>query len=166
MGIAAAVYAYVSSARPPRELAVSAHGTSQSTTTTTSLPAYSTPTVIDSRKVVSIGGQAVRVDIADTPALREKGLSGRVALAAGEGMLFVFPEEGLHSFWMKDMHFPIDIIWLDVSGKVVHIAPNVPPESYPTTFLPENPARFVLEVPAGFAAAHSIGVGSRAVLPE
>lgn len=60
-------------------------------------------------------------------------------------MLFVFPEAGLHRFWMKDMNFPIDIYWLGKNYEVVDVAKNVPPESYPKTFSPKSPANYVLE---------------------
>src|SRR3989338_5701660 len=62
--------------------------------------------------LAKIGDQAVRVTVADTPESRERGLSGRDGLASDEGMLFVFQNDGYHTFWMKDMLFSIDIIWL------------------------------------------------------
>jgi uncharacterized membrane protein (UPF0127 family) len=67
------------------------------------------------------------------------------------GLLFVFDEPGLHGIWMKDMRFPIDILWLDDAFQVVDVRKNVAPDSYPTVFKPTKPARYVLEVTAGFA---------------
>ncbi len=119
-----------------------------------------------SRASLEIGGVSVAVDLASTTAERELGLSGRTSLASGEGMLFLFDEAGLWGFWMKNMNFPIDIIWMDAKGRVITVADSLPPESYPAVFYPQAPARYVLEVPAGFARAHSIGPGSMAVIPS
>ncbi len=99
------------------------------------------------------------VDIADTSALREQGLSGRSELKENEGMLFVFPEDGVYTFWMKDMSFSIDMIWISKSGTVVHVENAATPRSYPETFGPDVPARYVLEVSAGFSEAHGVSVG-------
>ena len=105
----------------------------------------------------------MRVDIANTPEMREHGLSGRAGLADGEGMLFVFPEDGPHAFWMKDMRFPIDIVWLSHEWEVVDITSHVSPDTYPTAFSPQTPARYVLELPAGFIEEHAIEIGDEAV---
>ncbi|MDO8575927.1 MAG: DUF192 domain-containing protein, partial [bacterium] len=80
-------------------------------------------------------------------------------LAADEGMLFVSPEDGGHAFWMKDMLFPIDILWISADGRVVYMAENVSPDTYPQSFRPDAPARYVLELPAGYAGAHGVSVG-------
>ncbi len=115
-------------------------------------------------EIVEIEGTSVRVDIADTPEARGRGLSGRESLAQDAGMLFVFPQDGYHGFWMKDMNFPIDIIWLSGEGRVVDMAESVAPESYPASFQPRVAARYVLEVNAGFAKAHNIAIGDTASL--
>lgn len=124
------------------------------------------PTLMDttSTTTLTIGSAVVVADRADTPALRERGLSGRASLAEGQGMWFVFEEDDLWAFWMKDMHFAIDIIWADAEGVVLTIAHDVPPESYPKTFSPSAPARFVLEVPAGFARKQGIAEGQKIVV--
>jgi uncharacterized membrane protein (UPF0127 family) len=108
-----------------------------------------------------VGGETLHVSVADTPAAREKGLSGKTGLAPDEGMLFVFPVAGVYSFWMKDMRFPIDILWIANDGTIVAIKENFSPASYPQTFAPATPARYVLEVPAGYCAAHQLQVGGR-----
>jgi len=110
-------------------------------------------------KSVELRGQAIHVSVADTPLAREVGLGGRSGLAAGEGMLFVFPHEDTYGFWMKNMGFPIDILWLNSQGEVVYMAENVAPETYPTTFTPSVPALYVLELPAGFVEEHEVVVG-------
>ncbi len=109
---------------------------------------------------VIIGGEVISVKIADTPALQGKGLSGTESLAAGEGMLFVFDKPDAYAFWMKDMNYPIDIIWLTDRGTpgVVDIKHNATPESYPQTFKPRAFATYVLEVPSGYASAHGIEI--------
>ena len=108
---------------------------------------------------VRIGGQTVRVTIADTPVARAHGLSGRASLASDEGMLFVFEKEDFHSFWMKDMLFSIDIIWFSSEKAVVDIAVNVSPDTFPAAFLPRAPARYVLELPAGFVEEYTVQIG-------
>lgn len=115
---------------------------------------------------VSIGGRTIRVTMATTPAARAQGLSGVPSLKSDEGMLFVFPEEGAYSFWMKDMLFSIDMLWIAASGEIVHIEEGVSPDTYPTSFTSDVPARYVLEVPAGFSNTYGIKIGDYATLPE
>ena len=114
---------------------------------------------------LTLAGARVSVTLAQTPAEQERGLGGRDSLGQGEGMLFVFPQDGAYAFWMKDMRFSIDIIWLDSYGKVVYVVPDLSPATYPRSYASPTPARFVLEVPAGWAAAHQVRVGDRARLP-
>lgn len=109
---------------------------------------------------LKIGGTEVRVEIADSDRERSLGLSGREILEPGSGMLFVFDAPGLYGFWMNDMKFPIDIIWINEEALVVWIERNVRPETYPNKFAPPEPAKYVLEVPAGFADLHKITIGS------
>jgi hypothetical protein len=76
-------------------------------------------------------------------------------------MLFVFEKPGRYGFWMPDMHYPIDILWLDDQYSVVAAARSVAPESYPDTFMPPVPARYVLETSPGvikgdFPIAHPV----------
>lgn len=115
---------------------------------------------LSSQSKVTLKEVEVRVDIADTEGLRSQGLSGRKSLADDEGMLFVFDAPGIYSFWMKDMHFPIDIIWIDADKQVVQTTQHASPESYPNTFFPQVPVQYVLEVPSGFVQEHSVGIGN------
>ena len=108
-----------------------------------------------------IKGIRVNVTRADTPELRTQGLSGHPGLGVSEGMLFIFPEEARHSFWMKDMLFSIDIIWISSEGRVVAIEKHASPDSFPRSFTPNTPAQYVLEVAAGFSDAHGISEGDR-----
>ncbi len=110
-------------------------------------------------RVIRVGGEKVYVTVMDDDAERSRGLSGRAGLPADEGMLFVFQEPGQYGFWMKDMRFSIDIVWLSASGKVVYMVENVAPSSYPTVFKPDSDALYVLELPAGQAKVYNIQVG-------
>lgn len=117
-------------------------------------------------RMLRIASTSLRVHVVETPEERRRGLSGRTALAEGEGMLFVFPNAERYGIWMPDMHFAIDIVWLDEEYSVVHVKANATPESYPEVFTPPVPAWYVLEVPAGFTRTHSITVGTRAFVDE
>lgn len=108
---------------------------------------------------VEIAQKVIPVELATTTATQARGLSGRTALAPGHGMLFVFEKPDRYGFWMKEMNFAIDILWIDAAKKIVHIVERVPPESYPKIFIPDVPAQFVLEVPAGFVVENKIRVG-------
>lgn len=114
---------------------------------------------------LAAGTTTVTAELATTDTERAQGLSGRAGLAQGRGMLFVFQQNGDWGFWMKDMRFPIDIVFINELGIVMSADASVSPDSYPQVFYPPNPARFVLELPAGFAAAHGIGPGTRLTLP-
>ena len=108
---------------------------------------------------VQLDGQTINVTIASTDAERQLGLGGRSGLAPDEGMLFVFQSDGEYGFWMKDMQFSIDMVWISADKKIVYMAQNVSPDTYPEDFVPTAPARYVLELPAGYATAHNVKVG-------
>src|SRR3990167_2025451 len=85
---------------------------------------------------------------------------GGVALIVIAGaMFFVFPVSDTYGFWMRHMQFPIDMIWIDENFRIVHIEKSVTPDSFPETFTPDAPARFVLETSAGFAKKNGILIG-------
>lgn len=118
----------------------------------------------DERPTINIGGIEVKVDVAKTPKEKAKGLSGKSGLDENEGMLFVFEEDTYNSFWMKDMNFAIDIIWINDS-KVTYISRSVPPPEPGTPdnelklYSPSGPYDTVLEVNAGFSDRHNINIG-------
>ena len=121
---------------------------------------YSTIQAQSSR--VMVGNVLLIVEIVKTPADQQKGLSGRTSLASDHGMLFVFDHEDNWGFWMIDMKFPLDIIWFNSNRQVVFIEQNLPPctpQSCPV-FTPNVKAMYVLEVNAGFVAAHQITFGT------
>jgi len=110
------------------------------------------------------GGVSLRIEYALTEAARERGLGGRTSLAPDYGMLFVFPEDGYYGFWMKDTLVPIDVFWLDSNGHVVSLIQNVATSTYPNVFYPTAPARYVLEIVAGFAHTYAIATGTPLLL--
>lgn len=110
---------------------------------------------------VTFKNVVVNVDIADTEPLREKGLSGRVSLPDGMGMWFVYQKDGVYSYWMPDMHFPIDILWFDENLRAVYLQENATPESYPHVFTPNVPARYVLEASKGFVQKNGVLLGDK-----
>ena len=112
---------------------------------------------------VTVDGQEFKVQVADDLAERRLGLSGQSALENDEGMIFIFEESGMHGFWMKDMNFSIDIIWIDENFRVVHIEDMISPSTFPESFVPSVDARYVLEVYTGQAAAQGIDLGDEVV---
>jgi len=110
-------------------------------------------------RTIQLAGQELYVSVAETPEARVRGLSGRTSLASNEGMLFIFDTAAKYGFWMKDMLFSIDILWLSDTGEVVYMEESILPATYPDVFAPNVPARYVLELPAGFAEAYSVKVG-------
>lgn len=98
------------------------------------------------------------LEIADTDTLRERGLSYRTRLAPHTGMLFVFDAPALLKFWMKDMNFPLDIIWLNEDKKIVHIEHSLSPDTYPQSFGPDIPTQYVIELNAGEAKKANLSV--------
>lgn len=109
--------------------------------------------------VVFNNGTTFFVMIADSDTERQQGLSGRKSLGQHEGMLFVFDIPAQHRFWMKDMNFPIDIVWIDSNFTVVDITHSLSPNTFPQAFAPTLPAQYVLEIPAGSAEKFGITVG-------
>jgi uncharacterized protein len=108
---------------------------------------------------VKIGGQKIKVELASTSEKQEKGLSGREKIGENEGMLFIFENSGIHLFWMKDMNFPIDIIWLNKEKKIVFLKENVLPTTFPESFSGEKDSKYVLEVFAGFSKKNNLKLG-------
>lgn len=108
---------------------------------------------------LNIKDLVIFVDVAEDNVARVKGLSGRKNLKDDQGMLFVFETLGIYKFWMKDMNFPLDIIWFDGNQKIVHIEKNVLPESYPKLFGPDEETKYVLEVVAGFSQKNDLKIG-------
>jgi uncharacterized membrane protein (UPF0127 family) len=109
---------------------------------------------------IKIDSKSIPLIVADNQALREKGLSGMESLPEDTGMFFVFPLPGKYGFWMKDMNFSIDIIWISKSGKITHIEKNVSSSTYPYVFVPLENSLYVLETNEGFVDKNHLSVGN------
>lgn len=114
---------------------------------------------------VKIGEIVIPVEVAKTEMQRKRGLSNKESLPEGQGVLFVFAQKDIRPpFWMKDMNFAIDIIWID-DDKIVEIDKNIQPpakdtpDSELTLYTPNQPIDYVLEVNAGFSEENNIEVG-------
>jgi hypothetical protein len=134
------------------------------------LYAYTEYTGVPVREFFTSGAQTVRIKnlpmnviVADTPELRQKGLSGRDEIGA-QGMLFVFDKADYHGIWMKDMRFPIDVIWIGEDLKVISVTRNLSPDSYPQIFEPPRPARYAIETNRYFAETFGITTGDEVEL--
>jgi len=111
----------------------------------------------------TVNNHTFRLEIASSPAQRELGLSNRKSLPEDSGMLFLFEKPALHSFWMKDMHFSLDIIFIK-DDTIVSIAENVPPpdgKGNLPNYLPASPVNKVLEINGGLAKKLNIKKGDR-----
>jgi uncharacterized membrane protein (UPF0127 family) len=115
----------------------------------------------NAKDIIMLGDQKIRIETVSTEAARMQGLSGRQRMAANEGMLFVFDNSDIHCFWMKDMYFNIDMIWFDENERVVTIKHNASPDSYPESFCPDKPAKYVLEVTAGVSKKAHLTPGTQ-----
>ncbi len=114
------------------------------------------------KALVIFGRDTVVAEVARTPEEREKGLMYRTDLPAGTGMLFVFPDEQYHTFWMSNTFVPLDIAFLDSELRVIDIQQM---EAGSTDYHDsKGPAMYALEVPRGWLAAHGVRVGNRARL--
>lgn len=107
----------------------------------------------------------VDVSVAKTWPERIKGLSGTPYIPDNLVKLFIFDTPALHSIWMKDMQYSIDILWVDTDNIIIHIEENATPESYPSLFVPNEPALYVIEAGAGFVAKNQIKIGDTIILP-
>ncbi len=125
-------------------------------------------TVRSEASIVAPNGVKLSLEIADTPESREQGLSDRNGIHDNDGMLFVFDEPGKYAFWMKDMYFPIDMVWVNEDGVVVHVENNVSPDTYflskpPRVFVNGPQASYVLELKAGEAEKDGMYLGTHLI---
>ena len=126
---------------------------------------------------VCVKNTCFNVTVAGTPAERERGLMFVTELKPDAGMLFIFEQNGIYPFWMKNTLIPLDIIWLDEDKRVVYISANTPPclpaealaqagANYNCpVFSPETEARYVLEVNAGAAERLQLQTGDTVIYP-
>jgi uncharacterized membrane protein (UPF0127 family) len=109
---------------------------------------------------IVINEVVVHVDVAETPADRAQGLMNVSYMPPDRGMLFIFPDESIHSFWMKDTLISLDIIWINEANEVVHIESNVPTCNLLACPRYKNdvPAKYVLEVNSGWAELNNVAL--------
>lgn len=121
------------------------------------------------RARISVGIHVFDVEIADTDERKARGLGGHAPLQPAQGMIFAYERAGLYGYWMQDMRFDIDIIWIrgDRVVGVEHEVPHQPSAGRPPIYRPPEPVDLVLEVAAGVARSKGIGPGDPvAVEPE
>lgn len=111
---------------------------------------------------IQVAGHAVTVEIADTPALRERGLMQRDSLPEDHGMLFVYPESRILSFWMVNTRIPLDIAFIDRQGTIIDIQ-RMEPET-DEQHVSSAPAMYALEMEAGWFEEHGVQAGDRVEL--
>lgn len=111
---------------------------------------------------VIINNNRIEIEIAQTDAEQTRGLSNRPALPADSGMLFIFPQPKIPVFWMKEMRFPLDFIWIN-NNAVVDITADVPSPTSTVLlhYRPDQPVSYVLEVNAGWTKAHGVKIGDQ-----
>jgi uncharacterized membrane protein (UPF0127 family) len=112
-------------------------------------------------------GHEFSLEVADDDVSRQRGYMGREKIGPREGMIFVFPEDGRHSFWMKNCKIPLDMVWLDGNRRVVWVAADrqpCPAKGDCPSIVPPFVARYVLEFAAGTIAAESLKPGDNVVV--
>jgi uncharacterized membrane protein (UPF0127 family) len=118
---------------------------------------------------VTISGHTFPVELATTPAQHQQGLSNRADLPSGTGMLFVFSSPGRYQFWMKDMRFPLDFVWI-ANGAIVQLNQNVPhphnSANLPEVIDPLQPIDMVLELPAGDITKFNLKISDAVTLNQ
>ncbi len=106
----------------------------------------------------------LQAEIADTDAARENGLMFREKLSESQAMLFIFPGEVLASFWLKNVKFPLDIIWLNADKTIVDIDTNCQPcRENCQSYAPRVPAKYTIEVSAGFVEKNKVKAGDKLI---
>ncbi|MFI4887175.1 MAG: DUF192 domain-containing protein [Burkholderiales bacterium] len=110
-----------------------------------------------STRTLTIGGNALTVEVASTPATRETGLMNRFSLQQDHGMLFIFEAPQPLAFWMKDTYIPLSVAFVDRSGRIVNIDDMRPRDE--STHWSTGPALYAIEMRQGWFAAKGIGAG-------
>lgn len=121
----------------------------------------------DGELLISSDSTKVKLDIqiANTEFDRQLGLMYRKNMDENRGMLFIFPDVQVRSFWMRNTEIPLDMIFIDVNKTILNIAKNTTPYS-DISYSSSGPAKYVLEVKGGFADRHNISSGDRVAWTE
>lgn len=119
------------------------------------------------RGTIKIDDIPLEVQVADTEPRRVRGLMFQDQLPYNQGMIFVFDKAGIYSLWMLNMQFPLDMIWFDKDGNIIHIEKDIPPcktalETMACqSITPDGEALYILEVTSGFVDKFNITKDSK-----
>ncbi len=114
---------------------------------------------VDQKIYLKLENKNIPLLVVSTSETRALGLAGVERLPEDSAMLFTFNEPDYYGIWMKDMKFPIDILWLDENYKIIHMEVNIFPKTYPKIFLPPEKSLYVLEANSGFAKKNNLKMG-------
>ena len=118
--------------------------------------------VVKENELCFENGKCISIEYAITPEQRGKGLMYRELLPENAGMLFVFPEETKPGFWMKNVKFPLDFVWIDKEKKIAGFEENVPTcADYCPSRSPKSNILYVLEVNSGFVSRNMLKIGEK-----
>ena len=112
---------------------------------------------------MKIGNQTFRLEVAATSASQETGLMKRDSMPADHGMIFVFAEEAMRDFWMKNTRIPLDILFVSSNGTIVSIHQMAPYDEQLTSS--DFPARYAIELNLGAAREAGAKVGDHLIIP-
>lgn len=132
-----------------------------------SADASAPPAVAFPIRTIRLARQKITAEIADTPQARERGLMFRTELKDGHGMLFVFEEERVLGFWMKNTLIPLSIGFFDANKSLIDVQemePASPAELRPRSYQSARPAKYALEMPKGWFSARKIPMGAKLVV--
>lgn len=107
----------------------------------------------------TINGNEISLEVISSIEDQIRGLSNRDSLDYDTGMLFLYKDSKTRSFWMKEMRFSVDILWIDENNIIVGIEKNVSPDSYPKKFISPKPVPFALELAGGWGMEHGLKIG-------
>lgn len=112
---------------------------------------------------IFLGDGVFFADVASNQTAREIGLSNKHSMKPDQALLMAFPTEDRWGIWMKDMNFPIDIVWLNKDKKVVYMVMNAPPDDQVTVYKPNKLAKYVIELPGGTVVNKAINANNTAI---
>ena len=123
------------------------------------------PTGVYQTQTIKIASQQIEIYVADTPAKKETGLAAFDQISENQGMIFSFDDATVRTFWMKNMKFAIDIIWIR-DDKIIGIDENIEletnkPDNQLTRYSSVEPSDSVIEVNAGWCQRNNIAVGDK-----
>lgn len=113
---------------------------------------------------MKIGKRTFTLEIANTPAARERGLMFRQSMPEDHGMIFVFPDQAVRRFWMRNTRIPLDIIFVNSDQTIVAIEPMKPFDESGTSS--RRPAKYAIELNRGMAEKAGVKVGDQLEIPS